>query len=240
MSEGVREGHREVEHPPLPEIGVHGYQSGPPVYNVSRSLARAVGNVFFDLRVYGETNVPLTGGVLLVSNHQSNIDPIFIAAKLPRVLAFLAKSQLFEPWGLNWLIRNCNAFPVKQGKGDVGAMKQTIGLLQGGQAVLVFPEGSRSPDGNLQHIAAGAALVVKRAKVPVVPLVIDGAYDVWPRHRKLPRLGPVRVKFGTPMWLHTMESREIVEKIGESFVQLRDELRSTFGPLSRYSGRGLG
>lgn len=210
----------DLEYPPLPAIGIHGYQSGPPVYNFCRSLARFVGTTLFDLKVYGEENVPLTGGALLVSNHQSYVDPIFIAAKLPRVLAFLAKSELFEPPGFNWLIRNCNAFPVKQGKGDVGAMKKTIELLQGGQAVLVFPEGSRSDDGKLQEIAAGAALVVKRAKVPVVPLVIEGAYDVWPRHRKLPRTGPVSVRFGRPMWLHYMESQEIVGKIGEAFRDL--------------------
>lgn len=210
----------DTENPPLPTIGVHGYESGPPVYNFSRSLARAVGTVFFDLKVYGEENVPLTGGVLLVSNHQSFIDPIFIAAKLPRVLAFLAKSGLFDPPGFGWLIRNCNAFPVKQGKGDVGAMKKTIELLQTGHAVLVFPEGSRSDDGHLQEIAAGAALVVKRAKVPVVPLVIEGAFDVWPRHRKLPRTGRVTVRFGEPMWLHQKESREIVGKIGEAFRSL--------------------
>jgi 1-acyl-sn-glycerol-3-phosphate acyltransferase len=90
----------------------------------------------------------------------------------------------------------------------------------------VFPEGSRSPDGNLQVIAAGAALVVKRAKVPVVPVVIDGAYEVWPRHRKLPRRGSVRIKFGKPMWLHTMESREIVGRIAQSFEQLLGELKA--------------
>jgi 1-acyl-sn-glycerol-3-phosphate acyltransferase len=209
-----------LDNPPLPTIGVHGYESGPVVYNFCRSLARAVGNVLFDLKVYGEANVPLSGGVLLVSNHQSFVDPIFIAAKLPRVLAFLAKSGLFDPPGFGWLIRNCNAFPVKQGKGDIGAMKKTIELLQTGHAVLVFPEGSRSDDGKLQEIAAGAALVVKRAKVPVVPLVIQGAFDVWPRHRKLPRMGRVTVRFGEPMWLHQLESREIVGKIGEAFKEL--------------------
>ena len=205
---------------PQPVIGVHGYESGPPVYNFCRSLARLAGNAFFDLKAYGESNVPLSGGVLLVSNHQSYVDPIFIAAKLPRVLAFLAKSELFEPPGLRWLIRNCNAFPVKQGKGDVGAVKQTISLLQSGHAVLVFPEGSRTEDGKLQEIAAGAALVVKRAKVPVVPLVIEGAFKVWPKHRPLPRTGQVTVRFGEPIWLHQLESREIVRRIGDCFHAL--------------------
>ena len=217
----------------VPPKNPHGYESGPLIYNFCRARARGVGTNFFDLKVYGADNVPLSGGVLLVSNHQSFVDPIFIAAKLPRVLAFLAKSGLFDPPGFGWLIRNCNAFPVKQGKGDVGAMKKTIELLQTGHAVLVFPEGARTEDGNLQTIAAGAALVVKRAKVPVVPLVIDGAYGVWPRHRKLPRLGPVRVLFGKPITLHTMESKEIVEIMGTSFQQLLGELRERSVPLSR-------
>jgi 1-acyl-sn-glycerol-3-phosphate acyltransferase len=210
--------------PSQPLIGRTGYQSGPVVYNACRSAARWAATSLFDLKVFNVTNVPLSGGVLLVSNHQSYIDPIFIAAKLPRVLAFLAKSELFEPWGFRWLIRNCNAFPVKQGKGDIGAMKQTIGLLQDGHAVLVFPEGSRSNDGKLQEIAAGAALVVKRAKVPVVPLFIEGAFDIWPRHQTLPRTGPVRINFGKPTVLHELDSRAIVQSIGESFRSLHAEL----------------
>ena len=201
-----------------------GYESSTPVYNFCRSLARFAGNVLYDLHVRGATNVPLSGGMLLVANHASFLDPIFVAAKLPRAISFLARSTLFDPPGFGWLIRNCNAFPVKQGKGDVGAMKQSISLLQGGKALLVFPEGNRSPDGNLQEIAAGAALIVKRAKVPVVPVAIRGAFEAWPRHRPLPGTGRVRVMFGKPTLVHDRDGREIVSWMGSELQRMLDEI----------------
>ena len=209
----------------LPTIGRTGYERATVVYCFCRSLARLVGTMFAHLKVYDVENVPLEGGVVLVANHQSYVDPIFIAAKLPRVLAFLAKSELFKPWGFRWLIRQCNAFPVKQGAGDIGAMKQSIAMLQSGKALLIFPEGGRSEDGELQPIAAGAALVVKRAKVPVVPLVIEGAFDMLPQHRTFPRTGRVRVKFGRPMILHDRDSKAIVGAIDAEFHRLLGELR---------------
>lgn len=216
-----------------------GYESSTPVYNFCRSTARFACNLAFDLHVTGATNVPLSGGMLLVANHASFLDPIVVAAKLPRAISFLARSTLFDPLGFGWLIRNCNAFPVKQGKGDVGAMKQSIALLQGGKALLVFPEGNRSPDGDLQEIAAGAALIVKRAKVPVVPVAIRGAFEAWPRHRPLPRTGRIRVKFGHPTAIHDRDGREIVSWIGGELQRMLGELdrddpvRVGFGPLSR-------
>ena len=211
---------------PMPRIGVMGYERSTPIYCGCRSLARFVGTMVADLKVYNVENVPLAGGVVIVANHQSYVDPIFLAAKLPRVLSFLAKSELFEPWGFRWLIRQCNAFPVRQGAGDVGAMKQSIALLQGGKALLIFPEGGRTEDGELQPIAAGAALVIKRAKVPVVPVVIDGAFDVLPKHRTFPRTGRVRAKFGKPMLMQDQNSKAIVASIDGEFRRLLGELRA--------------
>ena len=212
--------------PRLPIVGRTGYERSTGVYCFCRSLARLVGTMFQDLKVYDVENVPLAGGVVLVSNHQSYVDPIFIAAKLPRVLSFLAKSELFKPWGFRWLIRQCNAFPVRQGSGDVGAMKQSIALLQSGKALLIFPEGSRSEDGELAPIAGGSALVVKRAKVPVVPVAIEGAFDVWSVHAPFPRTGRVRIKFGKPILLHELDGRAIVAAIDVELRKLIVDLRT--------------
>jgi 1-acyl-sn-glycerol-3-phosphate acyltransferase len=159
--------------------------------------------------VKGATNVPLSGGFLLVANHASFLDPIFIAAKLPRAISFLARSGLFDPPGFGWLIRQCNAFPVKQGKGDVGAMKQSIAPAAGGRRCWLFPEGNRSPDGDVQEIAAGAALIVEACEVRWFDRQ-RGAFDAWPRHRSLPRMTPIRVNFGKPTVLHALDAREIV------------------------------
>jgi 1-acyl-sn-glycerol-3-phosphate acyltransferase len=206
-------------------FGVVGYERSTPMYNFCRACARVIGTMCQDLVVYDAKNVPLTGGVVLVSNHQSFVDPAYIAAKLPRALSFLAKSELFKPPVFGWGIRQCNAFPVKQGAGDVGAMKASIALLQAGKALLVFPEGTRTPDGELQPIAGGAALVIKRAKVPVVPVGIQGGFETWPAHKLLPRTGKVRIKFGEPVILHDLDGRKIVGRIEEELKRLIGDLR---------------
>lgn len=223
------------------DIGATGYERATPIYCAARSLVRLIGTIFQNLKVYNVTNVPLSGGVLLLSNHQSFVDPAFIASKLPRKLSFLARSGLFEPLVFGWLIRQLNAFPVKQGKGDVGAMKQSIALLQQGKALLMFPEGQRTENGKMQEIAPGAALIVKRAKVPIVPVAIEGAFAVWPKHRMTPRTGKVRINFGKPVQLHHLESRAIVGEIDTLIRNLLDELHEIeasdrapglIGPLS--------
>lgn len=233
--------HQSSSHEDIAPIGITGYERATPIYCAARSAVRLISTIFQDLKVYNVTNVPLSGGVLLLANHQSFVDPAFIAAKLPRKLSFLARSGLFDPIIFGWLIRQCNAFPVKQGKGDVGAMKESIRLLQDGKALLMFPEGQRTSNGRLQEIAPGAALIVKRAKVPVVPIAIEGAFGVWPRHRMLPRTGKVRINFGKPVNLHQLDSRAIVPEIGRLISGLLDELHQIdaaqrhpglIGPLS--------
>ena len=206
--------------------GVTGYERATPMYCFARSSVRLIGTIFQNLKVYNVTNVPLAGGVLLLSNHQSFVDPAFIASKLPRKLSFLARSGLFEPLVFGWVIRQLNAFPVKQGKGDVGAMKQSIALLQEGKALLMFPEGQRTTNGRMQAIAPGAALIVKRARVPVVPVAIEGAFHVWPKHKMLPRTGKVRINFGKPVMMHHLDSRAIIPEIDRHIRGLLDELHA--------------
>src|SRR5207244_1793322 len=146
-----------------------------------------------DIRIYGTRHVPKTGGVLLVSNHQSYLDPVLLAVGLERPLSYMAKSELFRNRAFAWLIRSLNAFPVEQGAGDVGAVKETIHRLQEGHALNIYPEGTRSDDGEMLPIEKGVGLVIRRAKVPVVPVVIDGAYRAWGKSMKFPRATPVRV-----------------------------------------------
>ena len=104
-------------------------------------LARVLTTLLFDLKVFGRHNVPKRGGVLIVSNHQSNLDPVLMAVRLSRPLNYIAKSELFEGRVGGWLLRRLfNAFPVRQGAGDVGAVKETIQRLQEGHVLNIYPE----------------------------------------------------------------------------------------------------
>jgi 1-acyl-sn-glycerol-3-phosphate acyltransferase len=141
-----------------------------------RGIARLLATLMFEMRVYGLENVPRRGGVLLISNHQSYLDPVLLATFVRRQISFLAKSELFENKYFGWLIRSLHAFPIRQGAGDVGAMKETIRRLREGHGLTLFAEGHRTETGELLPIQPGAALVIRRAGVPVVPCVIQGSY----------------------------------------------------------------
>jgi 1-acyl-sn-glycerol-3-phosphate acyltransferase len=183
------------------------------IYRCCQRLSGMIATIFFDLKAYDIRNVPDDGAVLLLSNHQSFLDPVLVGSKLRRSLCYMARSGLFKPPGFGWLIRQLNSFPVKQGKGDVGAVKTAIAALEQGHGLLLFPEGSRTRTGQMQPLAAGAALIIKRAKVPVIPVAIDGAFKAWPITRMFPQTSKVRVIYGKPMNLDGMDGRQIVAAV---------------------------
>ena len=202
------------------------------LYTVGRTLLRPWTQLWFDLKVYGVHHVPRRGGVLIVSNHQSYLDPIILGVKVPRAFSFLAKSELFENPHFGWLIRSLNAFPVRQGEGDVGAVKETIRRLQEGHALIVYPEGTRSLSGAIEKIQAGVGLIIRRAGVPVVPAVIDGSYDAWPKERKIFRPHAIRAMYGPALAVEGMKASQIVETIDRTLRSMHAELRATDPVLS--------
>ncbi len=198
----------------------------PPIYGFCRGLCRIVMSVWFDFKAYGLDNIPAEGGVLIVSNHESYLDPIIVGVPVHRPMSFMAKSELFKPFGFGWLIRNLGAFPVNQGKGDRGAIEETIERLQTGHILNIFPEGERSLTGELGPVKKGFALVAKRAGVPIVPAIIEGSYEAWPRSKKSPQSHPVRILYGPPIDVSKMRGDEIVKAVDAAFRKLRDELAS--------------
>ena len=174
----------------------------------------------------GTEHVPASGGALLVSTHQSFMDPILVAMALKRPVAFLARHDLFRNKLFSWWIRSLHAFPIHQGKGQAGPIRESVRLLDKGWMLNIFPEGERTPDGTILPAQGGVALVVRRAKVPVVPCVIDGAFEIWPRHKAAPRpWGKIRVRYGPAMELHDLSADDIRARIDEAFAKLHDEIR---------------
>ena len=192
-----------------------------------QAVARLLTTLLFDLKVYGIARVPRRGGVLIVSNHQGNLDPVLLGARMPRPLSYLAKSELFESNAAsNWLLCSLGGIPVRQGAGDVGAVKETIRRLQQGHVLNIYPEGARTRDGEIGPMEKGVALVVRRAKVPVIPAVIVGSFDAWPVHRKLPRPRPIHVRYGPPMNLDGLEPDEILATIDGTLRRMFEDLRA--------------
>jgi 1-acyl-sn-glycerol-3-phosphate acyltransferase len=199
----------------------------PPIpWKMAQAITRIFTTVMFDLKVYGRDNVPDEGGALMISNHQSFLDPALLGVQLRRPMSYLAKSELWKNPLFGWLITSLNAFPVRQGAGDVGAIKETISRLQEGHLLNIYPEGSRTEDGELLPIQAGVALVIRKAKVPVIPAVVDGSFGAWPKGRAVFQSHPVRVLIGKPIQLDHLKSKEMVEVIDRTFREMLAELRA--------------
>jgi 1-acyl-sn-glycerol-3-phosphate acyltransferase len=154
--------------------------------------------VVYRLRVFGLNHLPRAGAVMLVANHQSHFDPPLIGALASdRPMAPIAREGLFsfKPFGA--VLRSIGVIAISQERSDHAAVRAALAELEAGRNVLMFPEGSRSPDGEVAPFMRGVMVLLKRARVPVVPVAVEGAFDVWPRTMTLPRAsGRIAVMFG--------------------------------------------
>lgn len=171
-------------------------------YELSRRIAQLGFLTLFSGRAFGINHVPRTGGVLLVSNHQSFLDPILATLALPREGNYMARDSLFHNPRFKRLIEYYNAFPVKRDSADMRAIKETLRRLRAGQLVLAFPEGTRTTDGDIGPMRGGVVLLARKTRVPIVPMVILGAFEAWPRTQKLPRRHQIILAYDPPLYLH--------------------------------------
>jgi 1-acyl-sn-glycerol-3-phosphate acyltransferase len=199
-----------------------------------QTLVRPLALFLFDLEVYGRENIPTRGGVLIVSNHQSYLDPILLPLWLERPLNYIAWSKFFENPFLGWILRSVfNAFPVRLRSADVGAIKETIRRLRAGHLMNIYPEGERTPNGEIGPLLGGVSVIVQRAGAAIVPAVIVGAYDAWPLHRRFPRRRPVRIRYGPPMDLTGLGRDELMVKIDGTLRQMYAELSAQAAATGR-------
>lgn len=172
-----------------------------PYYWFCYHLIQLVGRIFFRLRYVHRERMIDHGPVILAANHQSFLDPGFAGGASKRAIYFLARRTLLDGAFLGWLLPRLNVIPVDSDTGrDRTALKALIRILRAGQGTLVFPEGQRTPDGNLQPAQPGLGLVIAKTLAPVVPIRIFGAYEAWPIHEKWPRPGRVTVVVGDPIY----------------------------------------
>ena len=169
------------------------------LYTILKPLAVALMRLFWRLEGRGSRHVPRQGPVLLVANHSSVADPPLVGAVTPRHVSFLAKAELFEIPLFGRFIRALNARPVRREGSDPGALRTALRALDNGEVLLVFPEGTRGPEGVLRPGKAGAGMLAALSGAPVVPVYISGSGRAWPRGARLPKPGKVTVTFGPPM-----------------------------------------
>ena len=184
--------------------------SGPtaPPWRLARFLKATVARlliILYGMRVVGIENVPTTGGYVLAGNHVSHLDPVLLWCVVPHKTHFIARSELFDVPVVGWIIRRVYAFPISRGSADRQAIQRATDLLNLGEPVGMFPEGTRQALGDGSKVAAlgeahsGVAFIAIRAGVPVVPVGISGTEKALPRGAKFPRLARVTVCFGPPV-----------------------------------------
>ena len=140
--------------------------------------------VFFRMHLHGQENIPRKGPFLLISNHQSLLDPIFCGAPLRRQLAFIGRDSLFRNWLFRIIIVSVGAIPIRRNTADLTAIKRMIGRLKEGYGLCLFPEATRTSDGRIAPLRPGFSLLSRKGNASIVPVVIDGAFQCWPRTKK--------------------------------------------------------
>ncbi|MFC1783989.1 lysophospholipid acyltransferase family protein [Planctomycetota bacterium] len=194
--------------------------------------AQVAFSAYFNIRVLGRENVPLQGPVLLVSNHQSYLDPVLCGIGLDRELDYIARDNLFKNRPFAWYIRSLNAFPLQRGQADISAIRTIVDRLRQGRAVLLFPEATRTQDGRISLIKGGFELIARRGGATTVPVVIDGAFEAWPRHQRLMSMGQIKVMYGpaiTVQQVGEMGRQDFVNRINQQLRRMQNQLRRRYG-----------
>ena len=171
-----------------------------PFYGFFHYFAGAVYQMWFRGAVIGTENFPAAGPFLIASNHASHLDPPIVGSQISKQMRFFARRSLWNNRLLAWWLDKVETIPVERDSGDIGAIKRVLQALKEDRAVVLFPEGTRSPDGHLQKAKAGVGLMACKTGVPVVPCRVYGSFAAFGKGAKIPRFGsPVTVVFGRPI-----------------------------------------
>lgn len=169
------------------------------IYRTTWLICRLCFGIYFRWRIHNEDRVPREGPVILAANHASFLDPPLIGSAVRRPINYLARESLFRFPIFGWYIKALNSVPVdRDGQGAKGLKMILDRLLKGG-GIILFPEGTRSSDGNLQPARSGVGLTVIKSNAPVVPVRILGSYKAWNRRQLFPRPRKINIKFGKPI-----------------------------------------
>lgn len=186
------------------------------IYRIMHFLFSLYFSFFYRWKFYGRENLPAKGPYIICANHTSWFDPPLVGCMVPsrNKVRFMAKEELFRTFLFGNIIRRMGAFPVKRNTADKRAIKQALMLLEKGEILGLFPEGTRSRTGELGEPHLGAALIALKSKKPVLPVAIK-----WP-----PKIfQPVKVSIGPLIYFH--EEGKIKEKLEEVSLQIMEQIR---------------
>ncbi|MGA0093651.1 MAG: lysophospholipid acyltransferase family protein [Chthoniobacterales bacterium] len=190
------------------------------------SLSKALAKTFFNYRVVGAENMIEEGPCIIAANHCSFFDPPLVGVACQRAIHYLARKTLLDVPVLGPILPELNVIPVDQKNADRSALMGAIRVVKNGGAVLIFPEGTRSPDGNLQAAQPGIGMIAAKTGAPVVPVRIRGSFEAFPKDRTLPRQLPVSIQIGPAMRTNLSKSndRESYDCLSRKVMQAIDNI----------------
>lgn len=169
------------------------------VYFIIKFTSLIFFKLYIGFRVYGKKNVPRKGAFILAANHSSYLDPLLLAASFKRSLHFITRDRVLRAPIIGWFLKYANTIPVKRHGRDISAIKEALSILSKGKVLAVFPEGTRSKNRKFKKAKPGIGFLVYKAKVPVVPVYIEGSFDAQPRGIKTLKRHPIRIHIGRPI-----------------------------------------
>ena len=203
-------------------------------YYFNWSWLRLMYRFYFRWHVFNSERVPVTGPVILAANHMSYLDPPLVGSALPRDINYLARESLFRYPGMGALLRSWNSVPVDRDGGGAAGLKAILDRLLNGGAIILFPEGTRSPNGKFQPARSGIGLTVIKSSAPVVPVRVFGTYEAWGRGKALPRPRRVAVKYGNPLDFTALreEAKTCAKpRLKQIYQEIADEIMAAIGEL---------
>lgn len=178
-----------------------GMAGAPRLYRFLHGALPSIMDRMFSMQAEGVENVPAEGGAILACNHLSFVDSLALPVNIDRPLYFLGKADYWDSWKTRWFFKSTGVIPVDRAGGDKSAGALTTGtrILEAGELLGIYPEGTRSPDGRLYRGKTGPARIAITARVPIIPCATIGTDGAWPSGSRLPRRHPVIVRYGKPL-----------------------------------------
>jgi 1-acyl-sn-glycerol-3-phosphate acyltransferase len=212
-------------------------ETTPFIYKISRFLFWLGLKIWNRFQVFGGNNMPPQGGVIIASNHASFLDPPIVGCALRRYVRFLARDTLFQSGIGAWWARNVGVVCIDRNRGDIAAFKAALSVLKAGGVLCLFPEGTRTLDGNLQSPKVGIGFLIMKAEVPVVPVYVEGSFAAFPKGAKWISPAKILVHYGpkiTPAEFRQLDSgeerKDIYNKAAELVMAKIAELKPSSSP----------
>jgi len=203
-------------------------------YRLGWLFFRIAYTIYFRWRVFNPERVPLSGAVILAANHASILDPPAVGSGIRRPINYMARESLFRFPGIGWLLRKWKAVPVDRDGAGAAGLRAILERLLSGGAIILFPEGTRTPDGKLQAARSGIGLTVIKSAAPVVPVRVFGTFEAYGRFHKVPLPRPIAVKYGRPMFFEKLRAEAKIcpkPRLKAIYQEIADEIMAAIAKL---------